>query len=421
MKGIRTIVAVMLAVSMVILALAGCTSGATTASSTPASATSASAPAESSSTAAASTAQNSAAAADSVSPAASSRVQGNGDPIKIAVVMYNFDDDQGKYVKQCGAELEKNFNVKFDYVTSGTDPANAVSTIESECSKGVDGIITAMTAGFQSWADICKQNKVPFSILLNTIDQNDEAYASTNEYFTGSFEHTDWTDVGKAWADYCVQKGFKNTLLVGMSKGYLKASDQEMIGFAAEMDKAGAKYTEQYSKPEDEFAYITSALADQNKGYDAVGTTVSTLDFALANVYKANLAGKVKVFGMNIGDTADDAFKSGTMDLLYDNFTAIFNINFATLVNSIEGNKLSGTPQGYWNIEMPPAIITSADELAKYRQYSMAKTTDSVVFAFNTDDIKQFIVSYNPQAKWTDLQNYLLETTVDKVAERHSK
>lgn len=343
----------------------------------------------------------------------------DGETIQIAMIMYDWADDQGQYLQQCGAYMEENFNVKFEYVSTGTEAEEVISTVENLCSKGVDGIMNAMTQGFQSWAQICEDKGVYYTVLLNTIDKDDEAFVAGCNYFAGSAHRSEYTQLGKDYAQQVLDGGFKNVLFAAFAEGMLNSNDQMVVGFKEVMDaQDDITYKVINAYPQDLFASITAELAGGN--YDGILTSVSVMDFGVGNIFAGELVGQVRAIGHNIDPSTDEAFGAGIVAYITDNLTGIVNMNFVMLVNAIEGNELLGTPDGYWNIEVPSIVLGDAESLATYREYVRSTDDDSKsTYAFTADEMKRFIVSYNSDASYDEFKAYIEETTVEAIAERH--
>lgn len=348
----------------------------------------------------------------------SDETSGNEDKVlKIAMVMYDWSDDQGQYLQQCGAYLEENFPVEFEYITTGTDADAIINTIDELCTAGYDGIMNAMTPGFQSWAQICEDNGVYFTVLLSNIDKDDEEFASGLKYFAGSAQRSDWTQLGKDYANQAIAKGYKNILYAGFAEGMLSSNDQMIKGFKEVMDAQNVstyKVITQY--PDNLFGAITAELA--GGAYDCVVTSVAVMDFGVGNIFANNLVGKTSAIGHNIDATTDEAMGAGIVAYISDNMTSIVNMNYVMLANAINGKELKGTPEGYWNIETPSVVIDSMDTLTLYREYVRSADEKNPTYAFDVEDVKMFLTSENPDATFADFETYITETTIEKIAER---
>ncbi len=340
--------------------------------------------------------------------------------LKIAMVMFDWADDQGQYLQQCGAYLEENFPVEFDYITTGTDADEVVNTVQELVTAEYDGIINAMTPGFQAWSAICEENGVYYSILLNTIDEDDKAYAEGLEYFVGSAQRSDFTQLGVDFANQAIDAGLENVLFAGFAEGMLPSVDQVAQGFTQTMDaQSQVMYKKITQYPDNLFPAITAELA--SKGFDGIVCPVSVMDFGVGNIFANDLVGQTVAIGHNIDASTDDAMGTGVVLYLTDNLTSIVNMNYVMIANAVYGQELSGTPEGYWNIEVPSLVIDSPEKLEEYRTYVRSVDESNPTYAFDADDVALFLTYQNPEATFEDFEKYIGETTIEKIIERHAE
>jgi ABC-type sugar transport system substrate-binding protein len=363
-----------------------------------------------------------AATTTSVGEATTTTAAAKPGPYKFAAIMYNWEDNQGLYLKAYTEYLTQYFDIEWEYVTAGPDADSVIAAVETLCSKGVDCLFNSMTAGFQAWGDICTQYKTYFTVPLNVPDANDRDYAAANPYYLGSASIADFTQIGRDWAEYLVGKGYKSFLCTGFVPGIIGQVQQTLTGFKEVIDQKAATdpaytYEELLTMPEELFPSITARLSDSSKPFDLLFSTISTMDFAVANVFMANLVGQVKVAGNNADQTSADAFKAGVLEALQDNLTAVYGVNVVLAINALQGKPLPGTPTDFKNIDTPTLFIKSLSDMELYQQYVMS--ADYSVHAITGEELEQFIVSMNPDATWDALAQWVGESTLEKIAERH--
>lgn len=407
-KRIAILILLMMVVGSVYLV--GCAEEGTTTTTAAPSTTGATAPSTASTTAESST----------------TSVVGKPGPYRFAAVMYNWEDQQGLFLKAYTQYLTKYFDITWEYVTAGPDADSVINAVETLCSKGVDAIFNSMTAGFQAWGDICKQYKTYFTVPLNVPDPDDRAYAASNPYYLGSCSIADFTDSGRNWAKYLTEKGYKSFLITGFVPGIINQVQQTIAGFEEVLKEKAAsdpayKYEEVLAVPDQLFPTITAALSDPAKKFDLLFSTIATMDFAVANVYKLNLVGKVKVAGNNADPTAGDAFKAGILEALQDNLTAVYGVNVVFAINALQGNTLPGTPNDHKNIEPLAIFIKNIDDFELYQKYVVNTDYNAGPAAITGDELQQFILSMNPNATWDGLKQFIGESTLEKIVERHKQ
>jgi len=346
------------------------------------------------------------------------------EPYKFAFIMYNWEDNQGLYLKSYCDYLTNYFNIEWEFITAGPDADTVIEAVETLATAGdVDVIFNSMTSGFQSWAEICKENQIYFTVPLNVPDADDMDYAATNEYYLGSAQYSDLTPYAMEYGEELVSRGYKKLLVTGFVPGIINQCQQIIAGLTAVIEEH-AETDPEYSievlvdLPENLFPSITAAISDPTKEFDILFGTISTMDFCVANVYAADMVGKVKVAGFNADQTAEAAFQAGVLDSITDNFTAVMGVNVVYAINALEGNTLPGTPPAA-NIEPVPLFIGDLETLATYRQYVM--NDDYSVHGLTGEELQQFILSLNPDATYADFETYINESTIQKIAERHAE
>ena len=348
-----------------------------------------------------------------VTGAKSSHLDSGTDPLQIAFIIYSWSDDQGIYIQECAEHLEENFNVKFEYISANNTAEETISAVESLCSKGVDGIITANTKGFQSWASICEENGVWYSIMLGCLeDADDQEFAATCKYFLGSLGNLDYSFLGEAYAEFTIDQGYESILVAAPSRGMQTQADQMVAAYEAALDAAGISYSETRSSFGELFTSVAAELAANT--YDVIYCPLSMMNFAVSNVYANDLVGTTQVMGHGLSEDLEDARSAGVVSMFSDNFTSGIGVNFALVANAIEGNHYADWPQDtYVNITSPCFIIR--DE-AEYELYSAkVRNYDESPILCNADMVKQLIASYNADASYAAVKDYVEGISLDTL------
>jgi ABC-type sugar transport system substrate-binding protein len=334
-------------------------------------------------------------------------------PINIAFVLYSWTDDQGQYIQQYGAYLTENFNIKIEYVTAENSAEATIDTVESLCSKGVDGIVLANEKGFQSWAAICEENKVYYSIMLGQLnDEDDRAFAAKCKYFQGSLGNYDYTFLGEIYAKHAIEKGFKNVLVSGAAPGMQLQTDQMIAGFTASLDKAGVKYKTVRAAFIQLFTAVAGALASDV--YDIVFCPIGMMNFAVSNIYANKLVGKTKAMGHNTSEDLQSAMEAGVVEMFTDNMTSDVGVNVAFIINAVEGNAYPDWPANECvYIKAPSFVIENGEDFAVYSKN--VRNYESNPFLCSAEMVKSMILSYNKDASFNSIRNYIETMSLDKL------
>jgi ABC-type sugar transport system substrate-binding protein len=347
----------------------------------------------------------------------SSHKDAGTDPIHLAFIIYSWTDDQGQYIQQYGKYLADNFNIRIEYISAENTAEDTIDAVESLCSKGVDGIVLANTKGFQSWAAICEENKVYYSIMLGQLDdEDDRQFAAACKYFMGSLGDYDYKPLGEIYAKHTLDKGYKNILVTGASPGMQMQTDQMIAGYTAALDKAGVKYTIVRAGFNQLFTAVAGALAATT--YDIIYCPMSVMNFAIGNIYSANLVGKTRAMGHGTSDNQKSAIDAGVLDMFTDNFTSDVGVNVAMIINAVEGNQYPDWPKNECvYIKAPTFIIQNTGDYAVYTQYVRNYTSNP--FLCDVDAVKNMIVSYNKNATFASVKNYVETMSLDVIRSKH--
>jgi ABC-type sugar transport system substrate-binding protein len=343
----------------------------------------------------------------------SSHLNSGTPPISIAFVIYSWTDDQGQYIQQYGNYLAKNFNVTVEYDTAENNAAATIDIVETLCSKGIDGIILANQKGFQSWAAICEENKVYYSIMLGQLDdEDDRAFAATCKYFQGSLGNYDYSFLGEIYAQNTIDKGYKNILITAASPGMQTQADQMIAGYCAALDKAGLKYKLARAGFNQLFTSISAALAAET--YEIVFCPLSMMNFAVSNIYANKLVGKTKAMGNGTSEDLEDAIAAGVVDMFSDNMTSDVGVNVAFIINAVEGNAYPDWPVNQCvNIQAPNFIIRGEDDYSVYKKN--VRNYDTIPFLCDVEKVKGMVLSYNSGATFGAIKDYVETMSLDKL------
>lgn len=345
----------------------------------------------------------------------SSHAEDGKDPIELAFVLYDWSDDQGTYLESYLNYLADNMNISVECVSYSDSTEDLIDTVESLCSKGVDGIAVASDAGFQSWAKICEDNGVYCSIMLGRLsDEDDREYAAGLNYYLGSLGIYDYSFLGEIYADYIMKNGYENVLIAGPSQGLQDQADQMVAGTVAVLDENKVKYELVQTAWADLFSSVAAAVASDS--YDCIYCPLSVMSFGLPQVYSNNLVGKTVVMGHGTDESMSDVF--GTIVAMFsDNLTTSVGVNVALMVNAVEGNTYPDWPSGTAvNIQSPILVIQTEEDFEVYSQY--IRNFENPVYYLNVAAVQDMIMSYNGDATYAGIVDYIENLSLDNVAEQ---
>jgi hypothetical protein len=138
------------------------------------------------------------------------------------------------------------------------------------------------------------------------------------------------------------------------------------------------------------------------------------MNFAIGNIYSANLVGKTRAMGHGTSDTSKGTLYPGVREWFRDNFTSDVGVNVAMIINAVEGNQYADWPRNECvYIKAPNFIIQNTDDYAVYTQYVRNYTSNP--FLCDVDAVKNMIVSYNRNASFAAVKNYVETMSLDIV------
>jgi len=192
-------------------------------------------------------------------------------------------------------------------------------------------------------------------------------------------------------------------------------TDQMIAGYAAALDKAGLPYKTVRAGFGQLFTAIAGALASTT--YDIVFCPIGMMNFAVSNIYANNLVGKTKTMGHNTSEDLQDALEAGVVDMFTDNMTSDVGVNVAFVINAVEGNAYSDWPANECvYIKAPSFVIETEDDFEVYSKYVRNYTT--VPFLCDADQVKSMILSYNKNATFAQVKNYIETMSLDTLRKR---
>ncbi len=346
---------------------------------------------------------------------AASASDDSADPIQLAFVLYDWSDDQGTYLEEYLNYLADNLNITVECLSYSDSAEDLINVVESLCSKGVDGIAVAADSGFQSWAQICEDNEVYCSIMLGRLsDEDDREFAEGLNYYLGSLGTYDYSFLGEEYANFIIEQGYSNVLIAGPSVGLQDQADQMVEGSVAVLDEAGVPYELIQTAWSDLFSSVAAAVAADD--YDAIYCPLSVMSFGIPQIYSNNLVGQTVVMGHGTDESMADAIDSGIVAMFSDNLTTSVGVNVALMINAIEGNMYPDYPEGTCvNIQSPTFIIQNEADFEIYTQY--IRNFDDPVYYISADAVKDMLVSYNPDATFEGVKDYIEGLSLANVAE----
>jgi hypothetical protein len=160
------------------------------------------------------------------------------------------------------------------------------------------------------------------------------------------------------------------------------------------------------------FTAISAQLAAGS--YDVIYCPLSMMNFAVSNIYSNNLVGKTKTMGHGTSEDLQDAMDAGIVSMFSDNMTSDVGVNIAFIINAVEGNRYPDWPQGKFAFINAPAFVI--EDQADYAVYTeKVRNYDTIPFLCDTERVKNMILSYNKDATFGSIKDYVETMSIDKL------
>lgn len=365
------------------------------------------------------------AAADTGTEQASTETSTESEPektYKIGVIMYLWTDAQGTNIQNFCNYLEKNMNVEFMFESTFYDDNAQVACVENLISAGCDAIISGYDTNIIAAMDTAKAAGVYYAVALSHITDEDFSGADPGEFFLGGTKQFsgDLAALGEAYADAVLSSGTSVTEIGGISFPAWAFTDAPEIyhGFQSKLIREGKNVSDlAFSSgfSPDEVQGAAQGVINDHKGIEAIFGMSSGLDF----VYPILQGTDIKLISMGYDDSVGSLIDNGALIAAGNNNHAQSIAScMARIFNALEGNAYPDAANGEYNIggivngvaNYP--VIGNAEQLADYQAYVIAE--DGVNGSVTIDELKNCIISYNPNATLADL-NILTNRSVTEI------
>lgn len=325
----------------------------------------------------------------------------------IGVIIHTTTDYLCSKLKAYTDYLGKNFGVKFSYyIIENFSDDTYLAGIENLCAQGVDGIITTNFSGTAvlQGLRICEDNGVYMGVSWAYIDDEIKDQVFANDYFVGCAYESDY-QAGIDIIESLIDAGCTNIAPIGYAPG-ITCHDQRWLGMMdafdkhPEIKKAGEYRGLQFTKAVEDYLAADETI-------DGIAITLLGIEYCTEPIKAAGREGKVKIAFVDLSETCGDALASGNTVCAIGGQYVDIAFTFTMMYNALQGNPLE-------KVTVPVNFITckTAEQFENYANYLHADG----VYAWTADELKNVIVSYNPDASADTLiemgKNYSIEDTM---------
>lgn len=346
----------------------------------------------------------------------------SGDTYKIGIVMYQWTDAQGTNIQNFCNYLEENMNVEFEYESTFYDDDAQVSCVENLISAGCQAIISGYDTNIVAAMSTCADAGVYYTVALDHITEEDFAGADPGEYFLGGTKQFggDLAELGKEYADAVADAGIENVGGISFPEWAFTDAPEIYASFQSELSAQGITVQDLTFTPgmtSDEVQQAAKDLVNQNPDMDALFGMASGLDY----VYPVIQGSDVKLIAMGYDTSVASLMDSGALLAAgNNNHTQAIASCVARIINALEGNSYPDAASGTYNegsivngVAGYP-VISNKEDLDNYMNYVIPE--DGAKGCVTVDELKNCIISYNPDATLADLDE-LTNRSLSEIVE----
>jgi ribose transport system substrate-binding protein len=360
------------------------------------------------------------AASEAVSQVSEGETQNatNEKSIKIGVSIWGTADPLGKTVSGMIDYAADALGVEVEYAATNFDTDAVVSSVENLVASGCKGIIICNSADGQMPKVIktCQDNGVYLAQFFRTISDEDvKALADQSDYFVGRTCENEY-DVGYNLGLIMADKGCKNVGIISYNHGDLTA-ETRYTGYVAAFKEKGINIlAEQWEclTAEEGATAANSFLSSYPEldGIAVVGGGGEPLSGTMNAIENNGKTGKIVVVSTDFTTTLAEDLEAGKVSAMSGGHWTDPFFSFMLVYNAING---AYDPAEFpIEINHPMIYVSSPDD---YRNYQ--KWFEGEIPPFNTEEIKNLAITFNPQTTLDDLKAAAANLSLEDVMTRH--
>ena len=338
-------------------------------------------------------------------------IPSNLPPKKIGVIYSSFTDKLGGQFKVALESLQKDFNVEFKFIETGTSTEQGQSAVDSALQTGLDGVMAvSVTAAMLETGK--KAGDIPF-VGFGSAPADDAAMQEITSYdnYLGVIVNSDFM-LGQQACDALYNSGCRNIGICGISPGLAKNHDDRLAGFKDEIKK----YPDMKIVAEDlSHAAWANAIAAFAAAYPEMDGLFSTA--ANESVYQAmqtsGLIGSVKLATADISESTPDYLDNGTIVYIaggqYNTIMSAFVVMYNYLY---DGTRI--LPDSAVAVGSPFIALQSADDIERYQTFIEGDT-----MVYTPDEMASMIIGFNKNFTPEKFIQVNANFGLADVAERH--
>ena len=340
--------------------------------------------------------------------AAIAGAQGELSGLKIGVLHYKETGEDVEALLAFLDALKAETGLDYTFVCgSSYDEQTNLTQAQNLISSGCNGIVMCMDSAMTSVMEECELAEVYVAGYLCDFETSFDAIKD-NPYFLGTICDGEYNNasIGAQAAELALEDGVKNIGIVTFPLRYYPHKAEAIAEFQARIDEYNA----------------TAADADKITVFETQELSFEPLDptyfatypqvdaiFALASsfVYPVMVSENrtdVKLYstGFESEESIQDATRQGIMRMQTFANTEAVVYPISLLVNAIQGNTYPDQPATE-RVDTSVVFVTNAEEMDAVLTKSFYLTADMEDFFYTMDEIRNMIISINPDATYATL------------------
>ena len=330
----------------------------------------------------------------------------------IDVVIHTTTDFLCSKLKSYTDYMGKEFGVKFNYyIIENFADETYLSAIENLCAQGVDGIITTNFSGTAVLQGLktCEENNVYLGVGFSQIDESIKEQVYASDYFVGGSYEADY-QAGYDIIVSLIEAGNTNIAAIGYEPG-ITCHDRRWEGMMAafedhpEIKKAGEYRGLEFTKAVEDFLAADNTI-------DGIAITLLGIEYCQEPIRSAGREGEVQIAFCDLSENCQEGLDSGEVVCAIGGQYVDIVFPFILMLNTLEGEPLSDE-----KVEIPVNFITckTGEEFSNYMTY----LHEDGVYAWDIDELKQVIKTYNKDANVEDLIQMGADYSIEDTMARH--
>ncbi len=331
----------------------------------------------------------------------------SGEPLKIGVILTSTSNGYGLTCQQHLNALGKALNVEFQYV--GTQEVEEVtSAIENFIAAGCKGILSGVTFAPANEAQICADAGVYIHFFSQTMTDAQLAELAGNEYYLGAIGNDDAESTYSMLKLLAETRGVKDVAYMSLPDGTSNMHDGRHAGVTRAKEEGIVNIVVEalaYNLTES-----SQNIVAQYPDIDLLLAGAGGIEESMQPIVTAGKAGQILFAGFREEAGAEDLFDDGTLAALGVGTSINPIYAFINMYNQLTAGKTLDPAEGKINYAIPTVYVTSRDE------YLLYVATNMEAEPYSADTIKEYLLTYNPNATYADLEALIQGYTLENMA-----